>query len=323
MWKRKILTVPLSIALLGAAAATGHASPSHDHTSTPSSNPQAATVVAARFDDKASYFQARLSGRNEVPAPGGKAVNDPDGSAVAIIKVKGPVVSFALGWKGMQAPSLIHIHQGRPGVNGDVKANLTTTALPESVTAAAGAVNVSDPAALDALRGDPSGFYVNLHTPEFPGGAVRGQLTALNRPVDLMSVVRAGSLSTFMDGGQEVPVAGKPAVGDPDGFASNFLKVRETELTYGFVWVGIAPPTLGHIHQGKAGTNGDVKVPLFTTPVPAGIFAITGTVGGVDRELLKNIRSNPAGFYTNLHTVEFPGGAVRGQIHKTPRYSGD
>jgi hypothetical protein len=35
---------------------------------------------------------------------------------------------------------------------------------------------VKDTALLNALKTDPSSFYTNLHTAEFPGGAVRGQL---------------------------------------------------------------------------------------------------------------------------------------------------
>jgi hypothetical protein len=30
---------------------------------------------------------------------------------------------------------------------------------------------------LEAIAADPAGYYVNLHNPRFPGGAIRGQLT--------------------------------------------------------------------------------------------------------------------------------------------------
>ena len=51
-----------------------------------------------------------------------------------------------------------------------------------------GAVTVSDPTLLAALRSDPSGFYTDLHTNGFPGGAVRGQLHLLNQPVSTSGV---------------------------------------------------------------------------------------------------------------------------------------
>ena len=33
-----------------------------------------------------------------------------------------------------------------------------------------------------------------------------------------------------------------------------------------------------------------------------------------DRALVKEILQNPAGFYVNVHTSDFPAGAVRGQL---------
>lgn len=33
------------------------------------------------------------------------------------------------------------------------------------------------PALIDAIRKDPSAYYVNVHNAPFPAGAVRGQLT--------------------------------------------------------------------------------------------------------------------------------------------------
>ncbi|MFF7415357.1 CHRD domain-containing protein [Streptomyces lydicus] len=341
---KRILVAPLTLVLLGAAAATGQATASaHDAHGThgaasdmsnmqgmqgmngTSARTGTATTVLSQSDRsaRAEYFVARLKGTNEVPVAGGPAVGDKDGRAVAVIKVKGSVVSYAFAWKGITAPTLAHIHQGKAGVNGPVKVGLIGTALPDTSTAAAGAVNSTDTATLAALEKDPSAFYVNLHSTAFPGGAVRGQFSALQRPVDLLGVVNPGGEHAFMDGGQEVPVAGKPAVGDPDGFASAFIKARGSEVDYSFVWVGIGSPTLGHIHQGKAGVNGDVKVPLFMTPVPDGVFALSGSVTGVDRTLVGQIRNHPGGFYANLHSAEFPGGAVRGQLSRTPRWSGE
>ncbi|HZE33668.1 MAG TPA: CHRD domain-containing protein [Actinoallomurus sp.] len=267
----------------------------------------------ARARQRPFYFAARLSGRNEVPVAGKPAVGDPDGSATGVIRLQGDRVTFAFDWKGITAPTLGHIHQGVAGVNGDVKVPLFTTAMPDTATAAAGSVTVPDPATADAIRQNPGGFYLNLHSKEFPGGAVRAQLSPLAGPTDVLRLVTGGGLRGFLSGDQEVPVANGPAVGDPDARAVTFIRPAGTQVGYSFAWIGVTP-TLGHIHKGAFGTNGPVVVPLFTTPVPSTIFAIAGTATGLDPAVVGQIGQDPRGFYANLHSTEFPGGALRAQL---------
>ncbi|GAA3776930.1 CHRD domain-containing protein [Streptomyces phyllanthi] len=256
---------------------------------------------------------ARLDGAQEVPTAGGPAVGDQDGRAVALIKVKGDRVTFALTWRGIGAPTLGHIHEGKPGVNGAVKTGLFTTAMPAGVHSAAGQT-VTDAALAERLRTDPGSFYVNLHSAEFPGGAVRGQLKPLRGFVNPLSIIKGGGLRALADGSQEVPAKDPKAVGDPDGHAVTFLQPGRRSVDYSLAWVNIAAPAAGHIHEGVLGKNGAVKVALFTTPVPQNIFAVSGSAAVSDGAVLKQIKKNPTGFYSNLHTAEFPDGAVRGQL---------
>ncbi|MDP9867613.1 MULTISPECIES: CHRD domain-containing protein [Streptosporangium] len=114
-------------------------------------------------------------------------------------------------------------------------------------------------------------------------------------------------------GRNEIPGTGG-AVGDPDGRAVGVLKVKGSTVTYILRWEGISRPTAAHIHAGGAGTNGDVKIPLFTSERYG--HTAKGSVKVKDRALLAALVSDPASFYTNLHTNEFRGGAVRGQLHK-------
>ena len=83
-------------------------------------------------------------------------------------------------------------------------------------------------------------------------------------------------------------------------------------------WHGIATPTEAHIHVGAAGADGDVAIPLFGAGLPDTAIAVTGSVTVSNTALLNQIEGNPAGFYANIHTAEFPGGAVRGQLHYGP-----
>lgn len=110
-------------------------------------------------------------------------------------------------------------------------------------------------------------------------------------------------------------MAGGPAVGDPTGRAVAHINAHGTQVGYSFAWLGINP-TLGHIHKAPFGVNGPVVVPLFSTPIPSTVVAVSGTVTGVDAALVQDIAEHPKSFYTNLHTAQFPGGAVRGQLFR-------
>jgi hypothetical protein len=261
------------------------------------------------------FLVAQLNGRNEVPVAGGPAVGDRNGRAVQVIRIRGNQVSFATAFKGVAPPTANHIHEGVAGVNGAIKVNFFGTALPNGISAVTGSVTVDDAALLRNLARNPGKFYANLHTAEFPGGAVRAQFQRLNRPVDIERALDFGRLIALGNGKQEVPVEGGPAAGDRDGRSVGFLWANGGRIDYSLRWSRIAPPTLGHLHQGNAGVNGAVVADLFKAEqgLPATITGVAGTAK-VDRTVTTNIAGNPRGFYTNLHTAEFPGGAVRGQL---------
>ncbi|MDH2390485.1 CHRD domain-containing protein [Streptomyces sp. HNM0663] len=264
---------------------------------------------------RADTFTATLSGADEVPVPGGPAVNDPDGKAVALVRVKGDRVTFAIQWKGF-VPTLGHVHQGAAGQNGEVRVPLFGSAMPDTVHSAAGQVTVDDAALAHGIRSNPSGFYVNLHSAEFPGGAVRGQLQPLKRNIDPLTVIKGGKLRALANGGQEVPKNDASKVGDPDGHAVTFLHPKGRNVDYSLAWINIKSPTLGHVHQGGFGKNGDVVFSLFNRPVPDGIFAVSGRLTGQSPDVVQRVRANPSDYYSNIHTSEFPDGAVRGQFFR-------
>jgi hypothetical protein len=304
----------LAMVLLGAVPAHAHGNSSGAPTHSSPAPAAPATKPAPAPSAVPLLLGAELTGKQEVPVPGGPAVGDPDGRAKARIIVLGDKVTFSFEWSGISAPTLGHIHEGVTGKNGPVKVGLFTEKLPDTVTAAAGLVTVTDAKLVAAIRANPAGFYVNLHTAEFPGGGVRGQLKALPLTAGVIDVVRPASLFAFLNGFQEVPVPGGPAVGDRDGIGISFVDAGKHDVKFSAAWLGIAPPTLGHIHKAPVGVNGPVVVPLFTTPIPSTIFAVAGKVHNVDEKLTQKIRDCPQDFYVNLHTAEFPGGAIRGQL---------
>lgn len=73
----------------------------------------------------------------------------------------------------------------------------------------------------------------------------------------------------------------------------------------------IAPATAAHIHKAPADQAGPVVVTL--TPPTDGS---SKDCVDADAELIKDIRQNPGNYYINVHTQDFPAGAVRGQLSK-------
>ena len=79
------------------------------------------------------------------------------------------------------------------------------------------------------------------------------------------------------------------------------------------------PIILGHIHIGATGTNGTVVVntglsaaaPLVLSDGTANVTFNDRPVPAADAAAIYN---NPAGYYVNFHSVQHPGGVVRGQL---------
>ncbi|MFJ2770617.1 CHRD domain-containing protein [Streptomyces sp. NPDC087300] len=273
-------------------------------------------VLAGEKPGPAVSLIARLSGDQGLPGKGGTAPGDKDGKAVALIKVKGDRVTFALSWNGIERPVKAHLHQGQVGASGPVRARLFGTRMPATVRSAAGQTSVTGGEVAEKLRTDPGGFYVDLHSAEFPGGAVRGQLRVLAKPVNPLSIIRGGKLRALADGGQEVPGGDPAKSGDPDGHSTTFLYPEGSRVGYSLAWVNTGAPLAAHLYEGVLGQNGDVRLPLFVSPVPKNIFAVSGSVDAPDAALLARLKKNPTGFYANLHTAKFPDGAVRGQLFR-------
>lgn len=114
-------------------------------------------------------------------------------------------------------------------------------------------------------------------------------------------------LHASLTGAAEVPA------GDPDGSGSAHITLNQGQgvVCFDIEVSNIGPVVNAHIHIGAAGSNGRVVVGFN----PA-VNGLSNCVSDVSAELIKDIRQNPEGYYVNVHTAEFPGGAVRGQLSR-------
>jgi hypothetical protein len=65
-----------------------------------------------------------------------------------------------------------------------------------------------------------------------------------------------------------------------------------------------------HLHQGAAGVNGPMAVELnpgFTGQILDGSIPI-------ESDLAARVLASPSQYYVKLHSLKFPGGAIRGQL---------
>jgi hypothetical protein len=136
--------------------------------------------------------------------------------------------------------------------------------------------------------------------------------------VGMAAALAVGSHSAFSQGrpfSTDLTGAAEVGGGDPDGSGSATVTVNpgKGEVTFSITVVDILlPATFAHIHRAEAGVNGPAVVTLAP---PDASGQASGTATGVDRELALEIIRNPSAFYVNVHNPDYPGGAVRGQLH--------
>ena len=128
-----------------------------------------ATIEEEVVDATSDTYRAHLMGSNEV---GG---GDPDAMADAEVSVSDAFDQVCYEVKnvtGLPEVTAAHIHYGRAGTNGPPVFTLVKSNDGRWQGCRDGAEWTEN-----RLQGNPQDFYVNLHTAEFPNGAIRGQLT--------------------------------------------------------------------------------------------------------------------------------------------------
>lgn len=132
--------------------------------------------------------------------------------------------------------------------------------------------------------------------------AIAGCATLEEAAADALNTTYRANLT----GAQEV------GGGDPDGSGNAEITIEDNfdQVCWSISDIrGIGPVTAAHIHVGARGVNGP---PVFTLRK-----SNEGTWKGCSEgaEWTQNrIEGNPENFYVNVHTAEYPNGAIRGQL---------
>jgi len=118
-------------------------------------------------------LHSTMLGANEVPKAG-----DPNasGSTFVVMESTTGKVCYVITVSGISAPLTAgHIHVGAAGVAGPVVIPLPLTGGPNVFAGCTTAAKTL----IKSILNNPSGYYTNVHNPQFPGGVIRGQLSNL------------------------------------------------------------------------------------------------------------------------------------------------
>ena len=229
-------------------------------------------------------FTASLTGSQETPPN----VSTAKGTLWAVLSPDMSTLTFRLTYAQLSiAATAMHFHVGAPGVAGQVVFPITSSGNTTSGTWS----NVPDTILQHLVKGD---VYVNVHSSNFPGGEIRGQLT---RAPGMGFTISA-------DQSQETPATGTGGTGT--GFA--YIDSVGRRLTYAVTVAGLSDTVTGsHFHSGPVGVAGPVIHPIaFTDSSSAG-----GWTSFADSVYGLLARSD---VYFNIHTKTHPGGEIRGQL---------
>ncbi|PSF36000.1 PEP-CTERM sorting domain-containing protein [Aphanothece hegewaldii CCALA 016] len=159
-------------------------------------------VAIAPLPATAATFQSNLTGSQEVPP-----VMSP-GSGFATLELTGSpgswVLDYELTYSGLSSPiasPYAHIHNAPFGSNGPVVHHLDGADTAPIAGSTSGTIigdwRFDDPSAplTDALAQQlqQGKLYFNIHTAAIPSGEIRGQITAVPEPGNLMGLALAGS----------------------------------------------------------------------------------------------------------------------------------
>lgn len=257
---------------------------------------------------------AVLTGAQEVPANSGAGFGNATvtfDTARQNVTVSATVANLGSTITGF------HIHEAAAGTNAGIVIHFTNAGISFNNGTASGSAPVTAEIATRMLQ-NPSNFYVNVHTQQFPGGAIRGQLAYVSGgPTQYAAELRPGN---------EVPPA---AASTAFGSAFVTFDFANSTIAWDAATKNIASPTVSHIHRAAAGANGSVIINFATSAaqLAGGRTFGSNTIAAQQANAFQasdltalQTASGAAGYYVNIHSAAFGGGEVRGQLAPANEY---
>ncbi len=216
-------------------------------------------VRAQLLRDLGSHFTADCVGASENPPTPSPSV----GGAQIVVSPSG-LVQLTGGFTALPTGAIAaHVHRGLVGINGPVVFPLSF---------GGGVLSGSfSPSAIDLAELRAGLWYVNVHSPAFPGGEIRGQLL----PATLPTVYGDGCLSSS---------GVRPRMG-ATGFAS-------MGSSWSMDLYGTPPSSLSLIFIGDQRDPGPIELPVIGLAAPDCFALITSIV------LQYTVLANPQGYST-------------------------
>ncbi|HEY7989195.1 MAG TPA: CHRD domain-containing protein [Lapillicoccus sp.] len=142
---------------------------------------------------------------------------------------------------------------------------------------------------------------------------VAATLLALGTAIGTVAV--AGPAAANPGGVPAIPLNTEQETTGSDTGASGFFSytIQGSQLCYTLEVRGLSLPAVAaHIHKAPRHVAGPIVIPFSAVP-SATTFETSACVTPA-AALLADLQANPKSYYVNVHTANFPGGEVRGQL---------
>jgi hypothetical protein len=209
------------------------------------------------------------------------------------------MMSYQVVFSGLSgAPTAAHFHKAPVGISGGVVVNLADSMTANEIKGSLSGTNLTKAFIMDAIAGK---IYINVHTPAYSGGEIRGQIVRF---------ARQGFVFDLCPGQETGPVT---SAGKGIGVVS--ISPELNDVHYMIAIDSLSGSASGqHFHSGAASASGlDIfTLNSFTNGISSGYWSDSLLTGMLTRDLVRSFQAG--NIYVNVHTANNPGGEIRGQV---------